>query len=101
MFLIEDSTKNLKGILQMPKKKTSRKPRRKKRKVNPEKAGKISKKEMVRTRMRYPSGALKDSAPVEAIKGIGVKKANALRKRGISTVGEYKRAYKIKSSWKK
>ena len=36
-------------------------------------------------------GRLKSTAPVEAIKGIGSKKGKALRKQGISTVGDYRR----------
>lgn len=53
--------------------------------------GKITSKEMVQVRMARPlSKELKPSAPIEAMKGIGVKRGKALRKKGISTVGEYK-----------
>jgi nucleotidyltransferase/DNA polymerase involved in DNA repair len=69
----------------MPKKKKSKYLRR----------GKISKKEMVQVRMAGPiSKELKGNAPVEAIKGIGAKKGKALRRKGISTVRELRRAKK-------
>lgn len=69
-----------------------------KKKVNlPKKVkkGQITKKELKPVGMLTSEGKLKDTAPVEAISGIGTMKGRILRKDGIETVKDYKQSFTL------
>lgn len=53
------------------------------------KRGTVTKREMIGMGWTTPERKLKDNAPVEAVKGVGHKKAKKFRKKGVKTVGKY------------
>ncbi len=59
------------------------------------KKGQITKKEMKSVGYVTSDNKLKNSAPVESMSGIGVKRGEMLRKSGIESVGDYKKSFKI------